>query len=78
MSELKRLSKTLSYWLRHRPDEAGLALDGEGWAEVTAVLASLAAKGLPGDRGTLDRVLAEGSAHIGLPGCSQRHADRIK
>jgi putative RNA 2'-phosphotransferase len=59
MSDIKRLSKTLSYWLRHRPDEAGLALDGAGWADVAAVLAALAAKGLPGDRATLDRVLAE-------------------
>jgi putative RNA 2'-phosphotransferase len=59
MSDPTRLSKTLSYWLRHRPDDAGLALDGAGWAEVEAVLAALGARGLSADRATLDRVLAE-------------------
>jgi len=37
-----RLSKTLSYWLRHRPDAAGLVLDEQGWADVGAVVAALA------------------------------------
>jgi putative RNA 2'-phosphotransferase len=36
------LSKTLSYWLRHKPDAAGLELSSDGWAEVDAVLAALA------------------------------------
>lgn len=39
------LSKTLSYWLRHRPDAAGLALDPAGWASVDAVLAAFGAEG---------------------------------
>jgi len=39
--DAKTISKTLSYWLRHRPDAAGLVLDGEGWASVDAVLAEL-------------------------------------
>lgn len=34
----KRISKFLSYALRHRPDEVGLELDSAGWAEVSAVL----------------------------------------
>jgi putative RNA 2'-phosphotransferase len=37
-----QISKRLSYWLRHRPDAAGLALTAEGWAEVDQVLAALA------------------------------------
>ena len=36
------LSKTLSYWLRHKPDAAGLELSSDGWADVDAVLAALA------------------------------------
>jgi putative RNA 2'-phosphotransferase len=42
-----RLSKSLSYWLRHRPDAAGLVLDNQGWADVGAVLASLSRSGAP-------------------------------
>lgn len=49
MAQVVRISKTLSLWLRHRPQAAGLTLDGEGWADVGAVLAALARKGLPGD-----------------------------
>ena len=41
------LSKTLSYWLRHRPDAAGLELDEHGWTDVEAVLAELAGSGTP-------------------------------
>ena len=42
MTDDKTISKTLSFWLRHRPDAGGLALDGAGWTEVDAVLAALA------------------------------------
>lgn len=44
-TDAARISRTLSYWLRHRPDAGGLRLDGQGWAEVAAVLAALEAKG---------------------------------
>jgi putative RNA 2'-phosphotransferase len=37
------LSKTLSYWLRHAPEAAGLSLDGNGWTDVDGVLAALGA-----------------------------------
>jgi putative RNA 2'-phosphotransferase len=40
------LSKTLSYWLRHRPAAGSLTLDGQGWAEVDAVLAALERSGI--------------------------------
>lgn len=36
------ISKTLSYWLRHRPDDAGLTLDAQGWTPTDAVMAQLA------------------------------------
>jgi putative RNA 2'-phosphotransferase len=48
-----RLSRTLSYWLRHRPDAAGLVLDEQGWADVGAVVAALARTGA---LATIDRL----------------------
>ena len=39
-----QISKTLSYWLRHKPDAAGLTLSSSGWTGVDAVLAALAAE----------------------------------
>ena len=37
----KKISKSLSYWLRHRPDAGGIAIDPAGWAEVDAVIEAL-------------------------------------
>ncbi|MES2057035.1 MAG: RNA 2'-phosphotransferase [Pseudomonadota bacterium] len=42
MADDRAISKTLSYWLRHRPDAADLTLDGAGWTDVDAVFAALA------------------------------------
>jgi putative RNA 2'-phosphotransferase len=53
MADHVRISKTLSYWLRHRPDEANLSLDAQGWAPVDDVLAALAAQNLPNDIDTM-------------------------
>jgi putative RNA 2'-phosphotransferase len=39
-----QISKTLSYWLRHKPEAASLELSPEGWADVDAVLSALAAE----------------------------------
>ena len=33
-----KISKFLSYVLRHRPDEIGLALDANGWASVAELI----------------------------------------
>lgn len=52
------LSKTLSYWLRHKSDAAGLDLDPAGWTRIEAVLAAFAAEGRPVDRDSLLRVVA--------------------
>lgn len=59
MADHVRISKTLSYWLRHRPDEAGLTLDAQGWADVDAVLAALTSARLPGDFATLQAVVEQ-------------------
>jgi putative RNA 2'-phosphotransferase len=45
VGEDTRLSKALSYWLRHRPGAANLLLDAQGWADVEAVLRALARSG---------------------------------
>jgi len=45
----QRISKTLSLWLRHKPELANVALDQAGWADVTSVLTALAANDLECD-----------------------------
>ena len=40
-----RISRYLSYVLRHRPDELGLQLDDGGWIDVDVLLAACAANG---------------------------------
>ncbi|MDP9434906.1 MAG: RNA 2'-phosphotransferase [Actinomycetota bacterium] len=41
MTHHRRLSKRLSYVLRHQPDSVGLALDREGWVDVPSLLDAL-------------------------------------
>ncbi|MEM8725696.1 MAG: RNA 2'-phosphotransferase [Pseudomonadota bacterium] len=58
-NELKTRSKSLSYWLRHRPDAANLELDEAGWAATDAVLKALQGKRLSTDMALLQRVVHE-------------------
>ena len=53
MADDTGLSKTLAYWLRHRPDVAGLDLDAQGWADVSAIWAALDRSGRRCDPGRL-------------------------
>jgi putative RNA 2'-phosphotransferase len=55
---LTRISKTLSYHLRHRPDELGLTLGPGGWVLIDDLLAALARRGKPVSRAELDEVVA--------------------
>lgn len=55
----KAISKSLSYWLRHRPDAGGLTIDPAGWTEVEAVLTALERADLPHGPDDLQRVVAE-------------------
>jgi putative RNA 2'-phosphotransferase len=55
----ERVSKLLSYVLRHRPDEHGLTLDAAGWVAVDALLAALARAGLGVALADLERIVAE-------------------
>lgn len=56
--EHRRISKLMSWALRHAPTEAGIALDDAGWASVEALLAALAARGERVDRATLEEIVA--------------------
>jgi putative RNA 2'-phosphotransferase len=53
MVDTVRFSKTLSFWLRHKPGDGGLTLDAQGWTSVDDVLAALNREGLPDDIDTL-------------------------
>ena len=53
-----RVSKRLSYVLRHQPGSIGVRLDDAGWTDVDALLMALAAHGLPLTRGDLEHVVA--------------------
>jgi putative RNA 2'-phosphotransferase len=56
--DVVRVSKRLSYVLRHRPGSVGLELDDAGWAGVEDLLSALAAHGLRLTREDLDTVVA--------------------
>lgn len=53
MTDVVRVSKRLSYVLRHHPESVGLTLDDAGWADVDALLAAVRIT-----RGQLDHVVA--------------------
>lgn len=59
MADHVRISKTLSYWLRHKPAEANLELDEQGWTSVDAILAALTTQRLPGDIDTMLAVVEQ-------------------
>jgi putative RNA 2'-phosphotransferase len=56
--DVVRVSKRLSYVLRHRPESVGLRLDEAGWVGVDDLLAALASGGLPLSHDELDVVVA--------------------
>jgi len=56
---LKKISKRLSYVLRHRPDSVGLELEEGGWLRVDDLLAALASNGKSVSQPVLEQVVAE-------------------
>lgn len=54
----QKLSKLLSYWLRHAPEAGGLTLDDAGWASVDSVRTALSGEGA--DPALLEKVVADG------------------
>ncbi|SEM90120.1 RNA 2'-phosphotransferase [Lihuaxuella thermophila] len=59
MSEerLIKVSKFLSFVLRHRPEKIGIQLDQAGWAEIGELLAGCQRNGFPVDRDELHKVV---------------------
>jgi putative RNA 2'-phosphotransferase len=51
-TDLVKISKKMSYALRHRPDAVGITLDPQGWVAVTDLLTALRIS-----RATLDEVV---------------------
>lgn len=55
--QLKHISKFLSLVLRHEPEQIGLTLDEEGWADVVELIAKINEKGIRLDFATLQIVV---------------------
>jgi putative RNA 2'-phosphotransferase len=45
--ELKKISKSMSYVLRHRPDTVGIELQENGWVHVDELLRAVERPGRP-------------------------------
>src|ERR1043166_6397319 len=54
---LVRVSKYLSFHLRHHPEQLGLTLEPGGWVEVATQLAACEADGFPLTRAELEEVV---------------------
>ncbi len=57
-SRLVKISKYLSYHLRHQPERLGLTLDAGGWVPVEMLLAAAAKDGFPISAEELPAVVA--------------------
>lgn len=58
MTDATRISKQLSFWLRHKPEDAGITLSPEGWTPVAPLLKALEGRGLPCNPGRLQEVVS--------------------
>lgn len=41
---VKKISKSISYWLRHKPEDIGIVLDENGWVEVDELIEKASTK----------------------------------
>lgn len=55
--QLIKLSKLISLVLRHKPEEIGLSLDEQGWADVDELLMRLNQRGTKCDRTLLEQLV---------------------
>lgn len=55
--KIEKISKFLSFVLRHQPEAIGLTLDTEGWAEVAVLIECASRHGTVIDRATLQQVV---------------------
>lgn len=58
-TDFVRMSKFLSLVLRHKPEEIGLSLDDQGWAEIDELLRLANQSGRRLTRDLLDRIVTE-------------------
>ena len=56
--EITKISRKLSYILRHNPAEIGLQLDEQGWGSVAFILSKMKVAGEPLSRDVLQEVVA--------------------
>ena len=56
--EITKISRKLSYILRHNPAEIGLTLDAQGWGNVAYILSKLVVAGGPLSMVALEEVVA--------------------
>lgn len=57
--DLKKVSKSMSYVLRHRPDAIGIRLEEHGWVDVEHLIDAFACDGQAYSRALIERVVAE-------------------
>jgi putative RNA 2'-phosphotransferase len=55
--QLKHISKFMSLVLRHKPEEIGLQLDEQGWANVNELIARMNANGFDVNTGIINEVV---------------------
>ncbi len=58
-AQLKRVSKSMSYVLRHRPDTIGITLDAQGWVTVDDLIRAFARGGKSYTRQLIEQVVAK-------------------
>lgn len=56
--KLKHISKFMSLVLRHQPEEIGLQLDENGWANVEELISKMNAKGIKIDVSMMDEIVS--------------------
>lgn len=59
--ENKRISKFLSFVLRHKPEALGIVLDENGWTDIATLLAKLSEQGLVVTRQSLAFIVTSNS-----------------
>jgi putative RNA 2'-phosphotransferase len=54
---MEKISKIMSFWLRHSPEKGGLTLDKEGYVSTESLLNALSKEGYPITHNQLDEVV---------------------
>lgn len=59
MSASTKASRLLSFVLRHKPEDFGIELEGQGWTDVEALLVAFNQRGIALTRPLLDNIVAQ-------------------